>query len=519
MAEQSGFFDAHLVGGVYDRVYLAASFAKYFASFIGNGVFGGKSSELMVQQKPAADMSVKVLSGQAWINGYWYENDDELSLAIDVADGVLNRIDAIVLRWNNSERVIRLAVKKGVPATNASVPMIQRNADFYELKLAQIYIKAGATRITQADITDTRLNNEVCGFVHGVIEQFDTTDFGKQIDSFIQEFEASNIAKMNAIVERLNKIADTSDFASLIVDTAYAASEVAIASQTLGYTKKNLIPYPYRHTTNTNLGIKWTDNNDGTITIDGTAVADSYFTLYQGEMFKPGKYKITSGTGLTDDYCVYMRRVNKETGLREGDAYFSYQKDAVFEVTELDVEKYDIFVTAYVKLGTTVSNVVLKPMLRRAEILDEMWEPYRLSVSEMIQEDEHDMGCFYRINRRTGRKEWLNPDNSPGWEYCLTERWNSQPVYQMTLYTASLPNNSVMVLDTPAEWDRIISVNGFAIDRDDLTLYPFPVTLHNQVTPIAVISRVESDGSLVITTNGDASYLEAYITVKYTKSY
>lgn len=519
MAEQSGFFDAHLVNGTYDRTYLAAHFAKYFASFISNGIFGGKSDELMVQQKSTANMSVKVLSGQAWINGYWYENDDELSLAIDVADGVLNRIDAIVLRWNVSERVIRLAVKKGTPASNASVPIIQRNADYYELKIANIHVKAGATKITQADIVDTRLDNSVCGFVHGLIQQFDTTEFGKQIDSFIEQFEASSITKMNEVLARLNEIADTNDLAGLVLDMQNVSNELALASQTLGYTKKNLIPYPYKHTTKTDLGIKWQDNNDGTITINGTAVADSYFNLYEGKMFPPGKYKITSGTGLTENYCVYMRRVNKSTGQREGDAYFSYQGDKIFEITEQDVQNYNIFVTAYVKINTTVSNITIKPMLRRAEISNEIWEPYRLSVTDMIQEDEDDMGCFYRINRRTGRKEWINPDNAPGWEYPLTERWNRQPVYQMTLYAASLPNNSAMVLQTNAEWDRLISVSGYAIDKDDLTLYPFPVTLHSQVTPLAVISRIESDGSLIITTNGDASYLEAYITIKYTKSY
>lgn len=519
MAEQSGFFDAHLVNGEYDRVYLANSFAKYFASFIGNGVFGGKSNELMVQQKATADMSVRVLSGQAWINGYWYENDDELSLAIDIADGVLNRIDLIVLRWNNTERVIRLAVKKGTPASNASAPIIQRGADFYELKLAQVYVKAGATKITQADITDTRLNNEVCGFVHGVVDQFDTTEFGKQIDSFIENFEATNTAKMQAIFDRLSAIIDESTVASLVLDVDNVLNEAALATQTLGYTKKNLIPYPYKHTTNTNLGIKWADNNDGTITIDGTATADSYFTLYQGEMFPVGKYKITSGTGLTETYCVYMERVDKSTGLKVGEAYFSYQEDAAFNVTEYDIEKYDIFVTAYVKSGTTVSNIVLKPMLRRAEINDDTWEPYKLSVAEMIQEDEDDMGCFYRINRRTGRKEWLNPDCKPGWEYPLTERWNMQPVYQMTLYAASLPNNSAMVLETLTDWDRIVSVSGYVLDSDDLTSYPFPVTLHTQVTPIAVISRIGGDGSLVITTNADASRFKAYITIKYTKSH
>lgn len=218
MAENSGFFDAHLVNGEYDRVYLAESFAKYFASFIGNGIFGGKSNELMVKQKATADMSVRVLSGQGWINGYWYDNSDELSLAIDIADGVLNRIDAIVLRWDNSERVIRLAAKKGTSATNASAPVIQRDADFYELKLAEIYIKAGATKITQADITDTRLNNEVCGFVHGVVDQFDTTDFGNQIDSFIENFETSNTNKMQAVFDRINSLIDKDMATRLTLD-------------------------------------------------------------------------------------------------------------------------------------------------------------------------------------------------------------------------------------------------------------------------------------------------------------
>lgn len=218
MAENSGFFDAHLVNGEYDRVYLAESFAKYFASFIGNGIFGGKSNELMVKQKVTADMSVRVLSGQGWINGYWYENSDELSLAIDIADGVLNRIDIIVLRWDNSERVIRLAVKKGTSATSPSAPTIQRGADLYELKLAQVYIKAGATKITQADITDTRLNNEVCGFVHGVVDQFDTTEFGNQIDSFIENFEASSVDKMQAIFDRINSLIDKDMATRLTLD-------------------------------------------------------------------------------------------------------------------------------------------------------------------------------------------------------------------------------------------------------------------------------------------------------------
>lgn len=196
MAERSGFFDAHLVGGEYDRVYLADSFARYFASFIGNGVFGGKSDELMVHQADATGMNVKILSGQAWINGYWYENTNEFSLPIEVADGVLNRIDLIVLRWGSSERSIGLCVKKGTPATRAVPPNLQRDSDYYELKLAEVFIRAGTTSILQSDITDTRLDATVCGLVQGVIQQFDTTQFGAQLNSFITKYiEDANTAK------------------------------------------------------------------------------------------------------------------------------------------------------------------------------------------------------------------------------------------------------------------------------------------------------------------------------------
>jgi len=520
MAEKSGFFDAHLVNGEYDRVYLAESFAKYFASFVGNGIFGGKSNELMVQQKTTADMSVKVLSGQAWINGYWYENDDELSLAINVADGVLNRIDLIVLRWDNSERVIRLAVKKGTPATNASAPTIQRNADYYELELAKIYVKAGTARITQADIVDTRLDNEVCGFVHGLIEQFDTTAFGKQIDSFIENFEASSIAEMQAIFVRINSLIDANMAARLTLDVDNLLNEAALATQTLGYAKKNLIPYPYVNSsiagegvTWTDKGITWTDNGDGTITANGTSTDRVQLDL-GSVLLKAGTYIASQGF-LADNKSAIMFLSYIENGssvfidlMNKTSAQFTLLNDTSVAV-KIEVRN----------VGETVNDVIFKPMIRRAEIKDDTWEPYRLSVSDMIQEDEDDMGCFYRINRRTGRKEWLNPDCKPGWEYPLVERWNMQPVYQMTLYAASLPNNSAMVLESLADWDRIVSVNGYALDKDDLTSYPFPVTLHSQVTPIAVISRIEGDGSLVITTNGNASHLEAYITIKYTKSY
>ncbi|NMA73640.1 MAG: hypothetical protein GX963_05645, partial [Bacteroidales bacterium] len=181
--ERCGFFDANLVGEEYDRVYLASQFAAYFASFIGNGVFAKHSNQLQVVEMETPQMQAGVERGQAWINGYWYENTDIFYLPIDIADGVLNRIDSVVLRFGLSERNIWLTVKKGTPALNPVAPKVTRTADYYELQLATISIPAGSIKITQAQITDTRMNQEVCGWVTGVIDQVDTTTlFNQYVD-------------------------------------------------------------------------------------------------------------------------------------------------------------------------------------------------------------------------------------------------------------------------------------------------------------------------------------------------
>lgn len=190
--ERCGFFDANLVGEEFDRVYLASQFAAYFSSFIGNGVFGGKSDELQVAAMETPAMQVQVLGGQGYINGYWYENTDVLFLPIDTSDGVFNRIDSIVLRLGFSERAMWIDVKKGVPAINPVAPEVTRSADFYELQLATISIPAGAVNIAQSRISDTRLNNDVCGWVTGLVQQIDTTTLFNQFETYFEEFKNVN---------------------------------------------------------------------------------------------------------------------------------------------------------------------------------------------------------------------------------------------------------------------------------------------------------------------------------------
>ena len=187
MAQECGFFNAQLVGEEYDRVYLAEQFAAYFASFIGNGVFGSSMQQLEVTANN--DMTTNVLSGQAWINGWWYRNTDVYTLSHSVADGILSRIDIVVLRWDHSARDMYLTVIEGTPSANPIKPPIVRNADFYDLQLCEVSIPAGSIRITQAQITDTRLDNSVCGLVTGVVDQIDTTSLFSQFMTAYQEWK------------------------------------------------------------------------------------------------------------------------------------------------------------------------------------------------------------------------------------------------------------------------------------------------------------------------------------------
>ncbi|OLS02876.1 hypothetical protein [Tissierella creatinophila] len=185
MALTSGFFMS--VNG--DRKYKAGFFARYFASFIGNGVFPNPSNNLQVTANN--DMTVTVKAGKAWMNGYILFNDDDYILNINPADGVLNRIDRIVLRHDTVDREIKVLVKQGTFASSPIAPALKRDADAYELALADIAINKGIMSITQANITDLRLNKGLCGIVHGVVDQVDPTAIFNQFESWYKQTKAN----------------------------------------------------------------------------------------------------------------------------------------------------------------------------------------------------------------------------------------------------------------------------------------------------------------------------------------
>lgn len=175
--EKSSFFNS--VNG--DRRYKANDFAEYFNSLITNGIFPNPATNLQVMANNN-NMTVTLKLGKAWINGYIYINTDDLILNVAVADGVLNRIDRVVLRMDTTQRKIYAYVKKGVFASTPVASTLQRDADAYELALADIYVSKGAVNIVQANVTDVRLNSDLCGIVSSLIKPDTTSIFNQYLD-------------------------------------------------------------------------------------------------------------------------------------------------------------------------------------------------------------------------------------------------------------------------------------------------------------------------------------------------
>lgn len=151
------------------------------------------------------------------------------------------------------------------------------------------------------------------------------------------------------------------------------------------YSGKNLIPYPHDYAyPHTNSGLTFTyDEETGYITVNGTAnsTTGSYavlniqnrndtntpFYLPKGEYKATGcpsdggngKYRIAIGYTNTDgSYSAY--------GMDDGNGF-------EFEVTD---ETRPMQVQLIVYNGYTANNLVFKPMIRPADIVDDTYEPY-----------------------------------------------------------------------------------------------------------------------------------------------
>lgn len=201
MGEHYRFFDS--IDGKDERVYSADEFAEYFRQFLSSGVYARDGQAGLRVEANGEDMQIKITEGDAFIEGYLYKIDAEsLKLPIHTADPTLNRIDRVVVRLDKTleNRYVKAFVLTGTPELEPKAPILTKNENIYEISLAKINVVAGKSFIEQAQITDERSNEDVCGFVSSLITiptsqfQDDWNDWKSTIqpqliDQFNQWFE------------------------------------------------------------------------------------------------------------------------------------------------------------------------------------------------------------------------------------------------------------------------------------------------------------------------------------------
>ena len=160
--QKSGFFNALLTNGEYDRKYNANDYCDNLAVVISNGVLRGVDDDLKVT---AAGMVVSVGVGRAWINGHYYVNDTAHSFAAVSAPAGGTRYDRVFLRLNKglAVRSVSLVYQQGTAADSPTKPAPVREGNIYDIVLADVFVGTNATSVT---VTDTRGDASLCGWVY-----------------------------------------------------------------------------------------------------------------------------------------------------------------------------------------------------------------------------------------------------------------------------------------------------------------------------------------------------------------
>lgn len=144
----------------------AADVAAYLAG-LTSGVFSGAEDFPVTA---AGGLTVTVGAGRGWVHpsrftGYSITKREADTLALPLADSSLPRIDRIVMRYDAGARAASLQVLQGTASSTPTAPAISRTELTYDLCLAEIARPAGSTSISTGQITDTRLDEALCGLV------------------------------------------------------------------------------------------------------------------------------------------------------------------------------------------------------------------------------------------------------------------------------------------------------------------------------------------------------------------
>ena len=159
---------------------------------------------------------------------------------------------------------------------------------------------------------------------------------------------------------------------------------------------KNLLSYPYYQTTREVSGITFTDNGDGTITVNGTATANAQFLIIassQEYYLKKGIYTVSGcpSGGDKGGYAIWF------TGARDTGTGATFEHGGGL-----------FYINITISAGTTVQNLTFKPQLEEDTTATAYTPFINVNEAKLLKQGGNlfDMNLFYK---KVGA---INPDGS-----------------------------------------------------------------------------------------------------------
>lgn len=132
------------------------------------------------------DRQISISPGLAWIRNGDYAgksvlNTADVALSVPVADGALDRIDRVVLRFDKALNSSSLKLLTGTPASTPVAPAISRTELVYDLALYDIRVPAASISISSANIKSNLLDESLCGIMRDGVTQIPTAQLQEQV--------------------------------------------------------------------------------------------------------------------------------------------------------------------------------------------------------------------------------------------------------------------------------------------------------------------------------------------------
>ena len=210
MSVTSGFYNAVLVQGEWDREYTAEQFSQIFDGLVNDGVYASIGAKFMVTPDSSTNMRVVVGSGRAWFDHTWTLNDSGYFVTLDNPDASRPRIDAIIIEIDSTSRENRITKVKGTPNSNPVKPTLDSN----QYPLAYVRVNAGNPYVIQAGNIENAVGTTACPYVTGIIQSLSIDQIVAQWQALWESWISNEQINTQAILDNLQTEIDEIDASS-----------------------------------------------------------------------------------------------------------------------------------------------------------------------------------------------------------------------------------------------------------------------------------------------------------------